>query len=280
MEKVLEILKNKWFKLGVSAISIGYAIFCGYISWLVLAFYLKPTNNISVFALYLFINFLFGAEMFYTRKSPVTRIVSVIVPFEVFFMWIAGFGQWFVLIPPLVVCMFAFFASDNGETLKTVLGTIFLLLFVVGSLAYMTFLSFNISLNYVLTDEEMDMSLRQEDSYLVSTDGTYRLVEYVEKTQDRTTRKYYVELASEDVHLPFIDCYRVLGCKKVLVSVYKESANPRWISDTELYIDGKKRDMEELFADTESEDIVLTSAVLSEAPDALTTPSDETTAAE
>ena len=278
MEKVLNLVKNKWFRLGVSAVSLVYVWFCGYIAWLVFAYYLKPTNNISLFALYLFLNFLFGAVLFFTRKTIVTKIVVMIIPFEVFFLWIAGFGEWFITVPPLAVCIFAFFAAKNSETLKTVLGTILLLVYVVGSFVYMTLLSFNITLDYMLTRDEIDISQRHEESYLMSKNGTYRLVEYIETSETRTTHKYYVEIAAQDVHLAFLDAYRVFGCKSVLASVYTDTANPKWISDTKLEIDGKVRDMDDVFSDKEEdESVVLTTSVLAEAPEQTTTGEETTT---
>ena len=253
MEKVLKVLKNRWFLLGISFLSVIYVLFVGYLVKLTFTCYLEINNFASLMALYLMINFLFGVLMFFTRKQIPTIICAMLLPLEAFALLITAFGQWHIIIPPLVVGMFIFLMCGVGETCKTVLGTLFLLMFVVGGLVYNVFLNFGISLFYVVTDleeneMEMDMSLRSSE-YLMSTDGTYRLVKYVESGDERAVTSYYVEQALEDEEYPFLYCYRVYGCRKVLSTMYSSGVNPRWISDTVLYIDGRQRDMEQLFSD-------------------------------
>ena len=260
MDKVLEIIKDKRVRFGVSFLSILYVYFVGFMTWLVFAYYIKPTNNVSIFCLYLFVNFMFAAEMVYTRKSIITKICAIIIPFEIFAMLIAGFGQWYIIIPPLVACMIGFFACNLAENCKMVLGTLFLLMYVVGSLAYVTLQNFNISLTYIITGDDLDMSLRQS-GYLESPDGTYRLVTYVKTNHDRTTTSYYVEEAEKDMHFWFVDCYYTHGCQKVLTTVYQNDLNPSWVSDTELLIDGKIRDIPQMFVEEEeTEEETTTSA--------------------
>ena len=253
MEKVLKVLKNKWFLLGISFLSFIYVLFVGYLVKLTFTCYLEVKNFASLMALYLLINFLFGVLMFFTRKQIPTIICAIILPLEAFALLITAFGQWHIIIPPLVVGMFIFLLCGVGEACKTVLGTLFLLMFVVGGLVYNVFLNFGISLFYVVTDleeneMEMDMSLRSSE-YLMSTDGTYRLVKYVESGDERAVTSYYVEQALEDEEYPFLYCYRVYGCRKVLSTMYSSGVNPRWISDSVLYIDGRQRDIEQLFSD-------------------------------
>ena len=255
MEKVLKVLKNRWFLLGISFLSFIYVLFVGYIVRLTFTCYLEVKNFTSLMALYLLINFLFAVLMFFTRKQIPTIICGIIVPLEVFALLITAFGQWYIIIPPMVVGMFIFLLCGVGESCKTVLGTLFLLMYVVGGLVYSVFLNFGITLFYVVTDlegngAEIDMSQRSSD-YLTSTDGTYRLVKYVEDDDDRSVTSYYVELAFEDEEFPFVYCYRVYGCRHVLSTLYDRDISPRWISDSVLYIDGGKRDMEELFAEKE-----------------------------
>ena len=258
MEKFLKFIKNKWFLLGISFLSFIYVIFVGNLVRVTFTCYLEVSSFASLMALYLLINFLFGVLMFFTRKQIPTIICAIIVPLEAFALLITAFGQWYIIIPPLVVGMFAFLVCSVGESCKTVLGTVFLLMYVVGGLVYSVFLNFGISLFYVISDIEendieVDMSLRSSE-YLMSTDGTYRLVKYVEEGDERSVTSYYVELALKDEEYPFIYCYRVYGCRKVLSTMYNDGVNPRWVSDTVLFIDGRQRDMEELFAEKKDED--------------------------
>ena len=253
MEKVLKVLKNRWFLLGISFLSFIYVLFVGYIVRLTFTCYLEVKNFTSLMALYLLINFLFAVLMFFTRKQIPTIICGIIVPLEVFALLITAFGQWYIIIPPMVVGMFIFLLCGVGESCKTVLGTLFLLMYVVGGLVYSVFLNFGITLFYVVTDlegngAEIDMSQRSSD-YLMSEDGTYRLVKYVEDDDDHSVTSYYVELASEDEEFPFVYCYRVYGCRHVLSTLYNRDINPRWLSDDVLFIDGRRREMDEVFAE-------------------------------
>lgn len=278
MDKFLEIVRNKWFRFGLAFLTIIYMWFIGYVAWLAFAYCLTPTNNASLFALYFMINFIFGALMYFTRKTIVTRILCVLIPFECVALMLTAFGNWLIIIPPVVISMLCFFLAANPENLKIIMGTMYLILFVVGALAYGAFLKFDISLFYVITGEEITPQTRDEDSYLLSTDGTYRLVSYTRKTEAQTSTSYYIELAGEDSHLWFLDCYRVYGCKKILATINDREVNPTWISDTKLRIDGKVRDVEELFAQEEEEPEESTSAAGSD--DADTTEKTSQTTAE
>lgn len=251
MDKFFEIVRNKWFRFGLAFLTIIYMWFIGYVAWLSFAFCLTPTNGASLFALYLMINFIFGALMYFTRKTIVTRILTVLIPLECVVLMLTAFGNWMIIIPPVVISMLCLFLAVNPENLKIIMGTMYLILFVVGALAYGAFLKFDISIFYVITGEEITPQTRDDDSYLLSTDGTYRLVSYTRKTEAQTSTSYYIELANEDSHLWFLDCYKVYGCKKILATINEREVSPVWISDTKLRIDGKVRDIEELFAEDE-----------------------------
>ena len=259
MEKFLKFLKNRWFLLGISFLSIIYVLFVANLVRVTFTCYLEIQNFAPLMALYLLINFLFAVLMFFTRKQVPTIICAIIIPIETFVLLITAFGQWFIIIPPMAVGMFIFLLCGVGESCKTVLGTLFLLMFVVGGLVYSVFLNFGISLFYVVTDMqdngiEVDMSQRSSD-YLISQDGTYRLVKYVDNGDNgRSVTGYYVELASEDEEYPFVYCYRVYGCRHVLSTLYDRDISPRWVSDKVLFIDGRERDMDELFAEKEKDD--------------------------
>lgn len=241
MDKVLGFFRNKWLKFGVSFLSIGYAAFLVFIAWLSFAFYLVPTNSESLFALYLFVNVIFGALMIYTRKQFVTQLVACISPIIAFAILIIAFGQWFLIAPPVIVCLVVFFAVGSSETIKTVLGTIYLILFVVGSLAYLTLMYFNLTLTSLLSDVNYDMKLRSDDVYY-STKGTYRLVQYIDdESKERRTVTYCVEQTEKDMHLWFVDCYCTYGAKRILVTVYTNNPDHKWVADDKLMIDGKVR---------------------------------------
>ncbi|MBD5117271.1 MAG: hypothetical protein HDT48_07200 [Ruminococcaceae bacterium] len=254
MDKFLKFIKNRWFLLGISFLSFIYVFFLGKVVLLTFTSYPEIENVTTLMIMYVFINFLFAVLMFFTRKQVPTVITAAIIPLEAFLLMIVGFGQWHVIIPPVAVSAFIFLACGVGESFKTVVGTLYLMMFIVGGLVYSVFLNFGISVSYVLVDQiyeedqELDYSQRSHD-YLTTSDGKYRLVHYVDSSDSGTVTNYYVEEAFRDEEYPFVTYRRVFGCRKVLAIAY-ENANPapRWVSDGILYIDGKTVDMEELFA--------------------------------
>lgn len=260
MDKFLKFIKNKWFLLGISFLSLLYVLFLGKMVLLIFTSYLEAENMTTLMIMYVFINFLFAVLMFFTRKQVPTILTAAVVPLEAFALMIVGFGQWHIIIPPVVVSAFIFLACGVAESFKTVAGTLLLMMFVVGGLVYSVFLNFGISLRYVLVDQiyredqELDYSCRDTE-YLISDDGRYRLVTYTMEKDERSVVEYYVEEAYKDEEYPFGTFRRSFGCRKVLAVAYENAdPAPRWISDDELYIDGKTVVMEELFAPPAADD--------------------------
>lgn len=203
--------------------------------------------------MYVFVNFIFGVLMFFTRKQIPTIITALIIPVESLVLMIVGFGQWYIIIPPVIVSAVIFLSCGVGESCKTVMGTLLLIMFVAGGLAYSVMSSyFGISLRFVATDmftdqdQDLDYSTRNLN-YLVTEDGRYRLVHYDEKKDERTVISYYVEEAFKDTEFPFVIFRRTFGCRRVLVTAYERDVNPHWIGNDKLSIDGKVLTIEEIF---------------------------------
>ncbi len=238
MNKVLTFLTNKWFKFGVSFLSLGYPLFLGFIAWLMMGYYVQPTHSGALFTLFLFINVIFGGIMFFTRKQVVTRMCAMVTPLISFAILIFGFDNWFIIVPPVVVCVLIFFLCGVSETTKTILGTIYLLMYVVGVLVYLTLrmLLGNITLYDVKLSE-------RSTTYNYSPDGLYRLVTYVEPEKDaQRTVSFYLEQTEGDISLPFAECKKVLGCIHINTSAYDRPAKIEWKDEHTLYIDGRQRE--------------------------------------
>lgn len=277
MEKFLKFLKNKWFLLGVSLLSFIYVVILGKIIINVFNSYLEIENQSAMMVLYVFVNFIFGVIMFFTRKQIPTIICALIIPVESLLLMIIGFGQWYIIIPPVVVSGVIFLSCGVGESCKTVMGTLLLIVFIAGGLAYSVMSNyFGITVRFVVTDlfdesQEIDFSTRSLD-YLVSEDGKYRLVKYIEKKDSNTVTSYYVEEAFKDKKLPYVICRRTYGCRRVLVTAYERDVSPKWYAGGTLIIDGKRIDMKELFAPKKEES--------EESAGTQTSPSDITSASE
>lgn len=255
MDKILKVFKNRWFLLGVSFLSFIYVILLFNVVVNTFTCYLEVTNFSAMMVLYVFVNFIFGVIMFFTRKQIPTIITALIIPILTFVLMIVGFGQWYLILPPLVVSAVTFLSCGVAEACKTVMGTLLLILFVVGALAYNIMCEYlNINVYYAATElftsqeQDIDFSARNTD-YMVTSDGRYRLVRYEEpKGDDKVTVSYYVEEAFRDKEYPFSVCRRVFGCKRVLTTVYRRDVSPKWLNNTTLSIDGMTIDVPEYLA--------------------------------
>lgn len=236
MDILASIFKNVWLKRGVAVLCWGYTGLLIWLAWLNFAYFLEYDNPTSLFVLYVFVNVAALALMIYTRNQVITQINALILPPILLVSFILAFGNWYMLLPPLCVLVAMFFISRANETLKTVLGTMYLLMFVIGAAAYitMTLLMGRLSLTGV------DLTLRDTNYEVISEDGNYRIVRYVDKPNgERRTASYYVEDVSKDVEIPFGSGKRVLGCGWVLTTKYtgKDNDPVQWVEATK---DGKK----------------------------------------
>lgn len=251
MDKVLSFFKNRWTKLGFSLLSIGYGAFLVFLAWLTFSHYLVPTNPASLFTLYLFINVIFGIIMIYTRRQVITQIIACFLHPCILVTLIFAFGNWYLLVPPFIISTVVFFAAASSETLKTVLGTIYLIFFVIGVLGYLTLQTFTIKIF------EVDLNLRSSD-YLYSPDKNYRVVKYIDsESKENRMIVYYVEPANEDLHLWFLDCEMFYSGVKIHATRYENQPDVKWLSDNKLLIDGKVKDIlagAEIIEDDEEED--------------------------
>jgi hypothetical protein len=234
MSYVIAFFRNKWTKIGFSALSLGYGFFVIWLAWLVYSFHLVPTNPVSLFSLYLMINVLFGTVMVYTRKEIATQVVACMLHPCILVMLVFAFGNWWLLVPVFIISSVVFFAAGSPESLKTILGTIYLILFVLTVLGYMTLQIFSINIIHATNIE-----LRSPD-YLYSTNSTYRLVKYIDKenVQNRNVN-YFIEFAAGDIKLPFLEGERQAGSILILSQGYERNPHVEWISDTEVFADGR-----------------------------------------
>lgn len=240
MDKLISFFTNKWLKLGVSVVTVFYPAVILFTTWIFTAFYLEPTNRAALYVLYIFINVIFGGIMFFTRKQLMTVIIALIIPLLSFFLLITAFGNWIIIIPPVAVSVLMFFFCAAGETAKTIVGTLYLILYVVGVLVYLTVSRLIGGLSLL----PVDLDIRST-TYNYSPDRQYRIVTYAENIADeRQTVSFYLERSKDDIDIPFAECRRVLGCIHLITSAYNEPAKLEWRGDHTLLIDGRRREFE------------------------------------
>ncbi len=217
MDKVVAFFKNVWFKRAVALLCTSYTVLLVWIAWLYFAYFVEYQNATSLFVLYLFVNICALGLMIYTRKQVFTMINVMLMPIVVFLITIFGYGNLYLILPPVCVMVAMFFICGANETLKTVLGTMYLLMFVIGIAGYLAvdMLMGPICFNGV------DLSLRDTEYEVLSPSGEYRIVRYVdEPSGDRRIASYYVEYALDDKEIPFGYCKKVFGCEHSLSQQY------------------------------------------------------------
>ncbi len=235
VDTLVAIFKNVWLKRGVALACWGYTILLIWIDWLNLAYFVEYDNPTSLFVLYVFVNCAALGLMIYTRRQVITQINVMILPPILFVSFILAFGNWYMILPPLCVIVAMFFICRANETLKTVLGTMYLLMYVVGAAAYITITL----LMGKITLTGVDLQLRDRVYEEISPDGNYRIVRYIDKPSvERRTASYYVEDTTEDIKIPFGSGKKVLGSGWVLTTKYT-SADNRPVSWVKTTIDGE-----------------------------------------
>ena len=170
MDILTSIFNNVWVRRGVAVVCWGYTGLMVWLAWLNYAYFLEFENPTSLFVLYAFINVAALGLMIYTRRQVITQVNIMIMPPILFLSFLLAFGNWYMLIPPICVIVVMFFVCRANETLKTVLGTMYLLMFVVGAAAYitMTLLMGRLSLTGV------DLQLRDTNYEVLSSELPYR----------------------------------------------------------------------------------------------------------
>ncbi len=214
MDKLVAFLKNVWFKRGVALICWAYTAVMTWVAWLMLAYTFTYDNATSLFVLYLFMNIAALGLMIYTRRQVITQINSMVLPVIVFAIVIFAYGNLYVIVPPLCVVVAMFFINAANETLKTVLGTMYLLMYVIGVAAYIAIGMLMGPLNFTGVDlSKRDLWYEAQEGSL-SPSGDYRIVRYVDDPMgDRRIAQYYIEYTGDDVDIPFGHGKKVLGCQ-------------------------------------------------------------------
>ncbi len=235
MDKLLAFFKNVWFRRGVSLLCLAYTAFMTWIAVLSAAYYMEIDNSMPLFVLYLFINIAALGLLILSRHQLLTRINSYLLPPIVFITVICALGNWYLIIPPVVVMVVLFFVNNSNETLKTVLGTMYLLMYVIGIVG---FIGAQMFLGHIAL-YDVDLSKRDISYEKVSESGEYRIVRYFNTVGDRQTQSYYIEKTEKDQKIPFGTCKLVLGCKHIHTATYENEPEDLvdWGSRT---VDGEK----------------------------------------
>lgn len=212
---------NIWVKRSVSIFCIVYMVFIAFLTYATFLYDLEFAEGLepAFFTIYTLVSLFFLLLLIATRKETLTCILSMIFPFIVFFMIMFNIGNWVLIIPPFIVAAVMFFVADNHETLKVIMGTIYLLIYVLGIvflvICNMLFAGSTVEteittdLNqqssvYKIYQGSMDkLSKVTSEENTISPDGKYRFYLADVKDSDRGAVKIYVVPYGEDIELRF-----------------------------------------------------------------------------
>jgi len=238
MDKLVAFFKNVWFRRAVALLCWGYTALMLWLAWLCFGYFFEFENPTPLFVLYLFVNISALGLLILTRKQMITKINAYFLPPIIFAIVIFGFGNWYMIAPPLVVMIVVFFVNNSNETLKTVLGTLYLLMYVIGVVGYVGIQMFMGDVSFT----GVDLTRRDPDYEKLSESGDYRIVRYINDTGERKTMSYYVEFTGEDTEIPLGFCKKVFGCKHVHTATYKNKSEDLVEWSTQL-VEGEKQDV-------------------------------------
>ncbi len=127
-------IDNIWLKRILSLINLIYVFVIGIFAYASFLYELEIKSEavVGFGIVYALASAVFLALMILTRDNIVTRVIGIILPPLVFLLIIFNLGNWILIIPSFIVAIVVFFISYNNVTLKVILGTIYLLIYVLG----------------------------------------------------------------------------------------------------------------------------------------------------
>ncbi len=132
-----KLLSNKWLQFGVSFLNFAYLALIGILAYWTFLYEIRFRSERAFGIIYIIISVLFLILMLYTRKRLPTRVISMLLLFPVFLLILFNFSRPMIFVPPLIVGVVLFFACGCGESTKVIMGTIYILMYVVGIVVFM-----------------------------------------------------------------------------------------------------------------------------------------------
>ena len=216
-----EFLSNIWVKRAVGVFNLVYFAVIGMMVYATFDYDLEFTagQEQSFFTVYVAASVIFLVLMLYSRDVLITKIISVLMLLLAFCLILSNMYDWILIVPPLIVGLIIFFAAGTHETVKVVMGTIYLLVYVLGLVAYFVFnMLFGGTSTMTVLDADMDRDTDVFDFYksqytkicdvtkdenALSPDGKYRIIIYDVQNSDKGAVNICVVPYGNDIKLKF-----------------------------------------------------------------------------
>ncbi|MBQ6633581.1 MAG: hypothetical protein IJH80_05300 [Ruminococcus sp.] len=230
-----DFLSNVWVKRAISVFGIVYFAVVVMLTYATFLYDLEfaEGRETSFFVVYVISSLVFMMLMILTRHEIVTRVLSVLWLPVVFFLVLFNMMDWVLIIPPFIVAVVVFFAAGTSANVKVILGTIYLLMYVLGIVAFFVLnVLFGGSSEETLLNEDLDTSgsvyslYRKDFQHLcdvtaddntISPDGKYKILVYDVKNNDVGAVKICVVPYDQDIELKFFTL-KQKGIKKTISS--------------------------------------------------------------
>lgn len=218
-----DFLSNPWVKRSVSVFNLAYfAVVCMFtFATFLYDIEFAEGKEVTFFVIYFVASVLFMCLMIYSRREICTKFVSVALLPVCFALILFNWGNWILIVPPFIVGLVMFFASGVHETTKVVLGTIYLLIYVLGLVGFLVLrMLFGGSSVTTVLDQDLPnhddvfqlyndeaqwnklLNVTKEEN-LISPDGKYKLVLYDIQDNDKGRIKICVVPYGQDIELKF-----------------------------------------------------------------------------
>lgn len=228
-----DFLSSEWVKRAVAVFNLTYFAVIALLTYATFLYDLEFTEGQQqrFFTIYVGASVVFLALMIYTREVFVTRLISVLLLLVCFCLIVFNMYDWILIVPPFVVGLLIFFIAGTHETVKVVMGTIYLLLYVLGLVAYFVFnILFGGTTQMTELNAEMDRNTEvfslyknkyteicdeTRDDNVISKSGDYRIVLYDVQNSDKGSVNICVVPNGQDVKLKFFTL-KAKGIRKTI----------------------------------------------------------------
>ena len=211
------IISNKFVRFGISCFNVLYLILISALAVWTFLYKLVFTNQTGFYVFYISLSLIFCVLMILTRNQLFTRIVSLAILFPVFLLTLFNMSQPMLFLPPLIVGILMFFICGASDTPKIILGSLYLLMFIVGLVGYniLTTLfggsAVETKLDYTVTDTEITSVYNMEKIIIVvepnDKDVKYRLFDLIESGYTSRIAKYQIRGVTPDIEWVLNDEY-------------------------------------------------------------------------
>lgn len=214
-----DILNNVWVKRAVSVFCLIYTAMLILLTIATFLYRLEVNEGAAAafFTVYFIISALFLVFLLYSKDVLLTRINGMLMLPIVFFLVLFNMGNVIIFVPPLIVAIVMFFYCRVPEKLKILLGTIYLMMYIIGIFAYFVL---NMLLSSSAVETKLDESLSPDsdvyalydmnhvlavtsEANTISPEGTMRF--YICDVQNKEDGQViiYVEPYGEDKYFKF-----------------------------------------------------------------------------